>query len=119
MGLPTNLTVNEGDWVSINCSYPNATAITWEREGGAAITDATAGFSVVGDPDPESSTLVISSANHTQHHGSYVCVATLEGGMEEMESFNITVRCESSTQHDILPHYTAHYHGVVKKWTLY
>lgn len=42
--------------------------------------------------------LRISSADPQLHAGDYLCIASLEGGVEETVSFNITVQCKLYSQ---------------------
>ena len=89
---PTDVVVNATESASVECSYENATAISWRRVGGASITGSTQGFQVT-VVDEGSSILVIASADPSMA-GDYICIAALEVNEEETAPFNITVQCE-------------------------
>ena len=89
---PSDVTVNETGLVEVDCTYPSAQSISWERAGNA-LTSGISGYTI--SSMGNSSQLVITSARR-DHAGSYACIAVLDGGQRMRAEFSLVVQCEST-----------------------
>ena len=91
---PADVTVNETDSAIITCSHPNATSISWRKDGVTIDeVDMMEDFNISSSMEGES-WIIIDSASFELHNGSYSCVAELEDGGADVAPFSITVQCE-------------------------
>lgn len=83
-------TVTEGDVLEIPCRSDEPIFHQVWTKGGVTITDSDPDFII----SENSSSLIISSADHTAHNGSYSCtIVELDSDNLEAE-FTITVQCK-------------------------
>ncbi len=86
-------TVEAGNNFTFTCTHPNATSISWEKDG--ATLSNSAGF-LINDLSPGSTTLELVGVTVEVHNGSYACVVQLSGASAEMERepFVVNIACK-------------------------
>ena len=90
--VPLNKTLVTGGSSIFNCTYPNATAIHWEKEG-VRLSSSAERFSIFSSY-PNSSSLELENVTMETHNGNYECVADLGGGIEERSPFSVIIAGE-------------------------
>ena len=91
--VPSDEIVSAGNNLTITCVYPNATSISWEKDGSPVSSGHQ--FSVTPLPsEPDGSTLTLIEASVPTHNGSYECIADLDGGQRMATEFSVVVACE-------------------------
>lgn len=86
---PSEVRVNETDSVTVNCSFPNADALSWRFEG-VTIEASNPAFSL-GSASGDAISLTIPSADHAVHSGTFVCEAVV-GPTVSTAGFEIIVQ---------------------------
>jgi len=89
---PSNETLVAGSTSNFSCTYPNATAIWWEKDG-VRIFSSAGRFSIFSS-FADSSSLELMNVTVETHGGNYKCVADLGGGVEEISPFSVVIACE-------------------------
>ncbi len=98
--MPPNPTiVNEGDSVTLQCVYTNATAISWRRDNVAIETGS--GYIVTGG-GPSQSNLTIQSADRMTHNATFSCVATLTDNTTQSFDLQLLVYCKCECMREAL-----------------